>query len=383
MARLGGRFGNSSDPLGNPFGNCQSLAKKGGPGSSQRMTLRFADCTIDAEKMILTRGGVPVAVEPQVFDLIHLLAQNGERVVPRDEIVGAVWHGRIVLEPAISACIASARKAVGDTGKDQAVIRTLARRGLAMAAKVTTDAPASPSDLVPRSNAAPRIRYAKDSAGHAIAYARSGAGAPVVRSSHSLTDIQYEWQAGFERAFLKRIEANHEVLRFDSVGIGQSAGPIVKVDFDQFAEEISIVAKAAGLDRFALYSESGGVHAALRFAAKYPQCVSRLIVVGGYVHGRSRRRGAPDHDPLRAMIAEGWRNPDSGVHLWLFALLLSGGAAGCGAAGCRSDECKLLARDGRAVARCDQRCRQFSAAAQDQMPHPDYSRPKRRCASPV
>ena len=69
------------------------------------------------------------AVEPQVFDLLRVLIQNRERVVTRDDLIASVWGGRIVSETTISARINAARKLVGDTGANQGIIKTIARRG--------------------------------------------------------------------------------------------------------------------------------------------------------------------------------------------------------------------------------------------------------------
>ena len=91
-----------------------------------------------------------------VFDLIHLLVRNAGDLVTRDRMVEEVWGGRIVSESAMSACIASARKAVGDNGKAQAVIRTVARRGLMLVAEVSREAVASPSTPAPARRTASR-----------------------------------------------------------------------------------------------------------------------------------------------------------------------------------------------------------------------------------
>jgi len=93
------------------------------------MTYEFADCALDIDRRELMRNGVLVPLEPQVFDLLQMLVENPGRVVTRDEIVDGVWGGRIVSESAMSARISAARKAVGDDGKSQAVIRTVQRKG--------------------------------------------------------------------------------------------------------------------------------------------------------------------------------------------------------------------------------------------------------------
>ena len=75
------------------------------------------------------RDGRPRKVEPQVFDFLLFLVRNRDRVVSRDEIVDAIWQGRIGTETTISTCLKAARQAVGDDGKTQRLIRTVHGRG--------------------------------------------------------------------------------------------------------------------------------------------------------------------------------------------------------------------------------------------------------------
>ena len=101
------------------------------------MELRFADCVLDTAKHRLTRSGAPVDVEPQVFALLRLLAERQGDLVTRDEMVDAVWGGRFVSESTISARISAARRAVGDTGRAQAIIHTVVSRGVQLVVPVT------------------------------------------------------------------------------------------------------------------------------------------------------------------------------------------------------------------------------------------------------
>lgn len=277
------------------------------------MEHHFADCTLDDARLTLTRGGSAVAVEPKVFDLIHLLVRNAGDLVTRDRMVEEVWGGRIVSESAISACIASARKAVGDTGKAQAIIRTIARRGLMLVADVSGEAvapDAAPATVSPEE--AQRIRYCHSEDGRAIAYAVSGEGPPVLRfGALSLQDLELEWAYGLHRSWVSSMALHTRYLRFDSVGSGQSERVLRDVDFDIEARDAAAVADAAGFDRFAAVSFSGGCIPALIFAARYPERLTRLAIVGGYVEGRSRRSADGAPDALRALIAEGWARPES------------------------------------------------------------------------
>src|SRR5262249_39646975 len=76
----------------------------------------FEDYVIDPDRRELTRSAEPVAVGPQVFDLLLHLVRNREHVVSKDELLDAVWAGRIVSESTLASHINAARKAIGDSG---------------------------------------------------------------------------------------------------------------------------------------------------------------------------------------------------------------------------------------------------------------------------
>jgi TolB-like protein len=91
---------------------------------------RFADFVLDTDRRELRRGPQLVAIAPQVFDLLEYLIKNRHRVVSKDDLVAAIWDGRIVSETALSTRISVLRCAIGDTGEDQRLIRTLPRKGV-------------------------------------------------------------------------------------------------------------------------------------------------------------------------------------------------------------------------------------------------------------
>jgi DNA-binding winged helix-turn-helix (wHTH) protein len=116
----------------------------------------FGDHTLDADRRELRRGAERIAVEPQVFDLLVYLVQNRERVVSKDDLIASVWGGRIVSASTLTSRINAARKALGDSGEEQKLIRTISRKGLRFVGTVVTEAigiePAhatgSPSDAI-------------------------------------------------------------------------------------------------------------------------------------------------------------------------------------------------------------------------------------------
>src|SRR4249920_296727 len=97
----------------------------------------FEDFVLDAGRRELRRGAVLVPVAPQVFDLLAFLIRNRERVVSKDDLIASIWDGRIVSESALTTRINAARVAVNDSGEDQRLIRTLARKGVRFVGTVT------------------------------------------------------------------------------------------------------------------------------------------------------------------------------------------------------------------------------------------------------
>ncbi len=102
------------------------------------MKFLFTNHLLDTERRELRRGAKPVAVEPQVFDLLVHLVKNRDRVVSKDDLIASVWGGRIVSDSTLTSRINAARRAVGDSGEDQKLIRTIARKGLRFVGVVHT-----------------------------------------------------------------------------------------------------------------------------------------------------------------------------------------------------------------------------------------------------
>ena len=92
-------------------------------------TYNIGDCALDCSARILRRGESSIHVEPQVFDMLEYFAKNPDRLITKDELLDAVWSGRIVSEATLSSRLSAARKAIGDTDTKNRLIATVPRHG--------------------------------------------------------------------------------------------------------------------------------------------------------------------------------------------------------------------------------------------------------------
>jgi TolB-like protein len=105
----------------------------------------FGDHVLDVGRRELRRGPAGIPVEPQVFDLLVYLLENRDRVVSKDDLIASVWGGRVVSDSTLTSRINAARKALGDSGEGQHLIRTVARKGIRFVGTVRIDGDPAPT----------------------------------------------------------------------------------------------------------------------------------------------------------------------------------------------------------------------------------------------
>ena len=126
------------------------------------MLYLFEDYALDADRRELLKADRPIAVQPQVFDVLAFLIANRGRVVSKDEIIEAVWDGRVVSESTLTSRINSARSAVGDSGEEQRLIRTASRKGFRFIGAVRETASTEPPTQPPPTGVLPAAALAPD-----------------------------------------------------------------------------------------------------------------------------------------------------------------------------------------------------------------------------
>ena len=94
------------------------------------MIYSFDEYELDPAQHELRKDGMACAIEPKAFDLLLFLIKNRDRLVTKDEIHETIWRGRIVSEATVDSCVNAARRAIGDSGKEQRLLKTHKRRGI-------------------------------------------------------------------------------------------------------------------------------------------------------------------------------------------------------------------------------------------------------------
>lgn len=252
--------------------------------------VRFEDVEIDLSVFELRRAGRAVAIEPQAFEVLAHLARNRDRLVSKEELMDTVWGGRFVTETAVSSRIKQIRRAVGDDGVAQRVIKTVHGRGYRFCAAVTDDAPARPAVVPPSAGRAP-VRYAQ-SDDLQIAYQVTGGGPrDIVLVAGFVSHLELDWAEPRHAHFLDRLGTFGRLIRFDKRGTGLSDRPSGLPDLETRMHDVQAVMAAAGSTRAVLVGYSEGGPMSVLFAASHPGMVEALVLYGSY----ARRLRTPDY----------------------------------------------------------------------------------------
>ena len=291
------------------------------------MEFLFDDHTLDTDRRELRRGATPIAVEPQVFDLLTYLVQERDRVVSRDDLIAAVWAGRIVSESTVASRINAARKALGDSGTEQRLIRTVNRKGIRFVGRVETPpqsaaaAAAAADRSAQRASAAERpcarralheVQFCRTSDDVRIAYACVGDGPPLVWTGHWLSHLSFNWESPIWRHWTEEFAQDYAFVRYDHRGHGLSDWENHDFSVDAFVRDLEAVVDTFGLDRLALIGGGRAGATAIAYAARHPERVSHLMLHGAFAQGW-RMWGDPAEIERReatiTLTREGWDNP--------------------------------------------------------------------------
>lgn len=129
------------------------------------------------------------------------------------------------------------------------------------------------------------IGFCKATDGTGIAYARVGAGPPLVKTANWLNHLELDWQSPIWSRTFQALAARRTFIRYDGRGNGLSDWDVPEIGFEAFVRDLEAVVDALDLARFPLLGMSQGCAVSIEYAVRYPEKVSALILIGGYAAG--------------------------------------------------------------------------------------------------
>lgn len=275
----------------------------------------FDNYCLDLDRRELYSAERTIALEPQVFDLLVYLIRHRDRVVSKDDLIAGVWNGRIVSDSTLDSRINAARKAIGDSGQRQQLIRTIIRRGFRFIAPVQ-EIVERPTDAETRPTVACKqeVSFCRTLDGVSIACASVGAGPPLVKTANWLTHVEYDWDSPAWSPLLHWLAERCRLIRYDTRGTGLSDRTVADISFAGFVRDFEAVVDAINVDRFAILGISQGASVAIDYTARNPERVSKLILLGAYVQGRNRRGSSSEAEKaitFLSMLRHGWGDENS------------------------------------------------------------------------
>jgi class 3 adenylate cyclase/pimeloyl-ACP methyl ester carboxylesterase len=154
-----------------------------------------------------------------------------------------------------------------------------------------------------------RVRFATSADGTNIAWASIGSGPPVLKAPNWMNHIEYEWNSPLLAPFVKEIASSNQFVRFDQRGNGLSDWDVERIDVEAMIEDMEAVVEAAGLTRFALFGLSQGAGISVHYAARHPEQVSCMILLGGFMRGglvSGHPEGLKYNEIATMMMRHGW-----------------------------------------------------------------------------
>jgi len=174
------------------------------------------------------------------------------------------------------------------------------------------------------------IRFCKSFDGTRLAYAVTGSGPPLVKAPHWLTHLEYEYASPIWQSWIEALSAEHRLLRMDARGCGLSDREVADLSFEAYLSDLEAIVDAAGYaEPFALFGHSQAAATAIAYAARHPDRVSHLVILGGYARG-ILHRGLPaerlaEYQAQVQLVEAGWGRADASYRQMFSMQFIPGG----------------------------------------------------------
>ena len=165
------------------------------------------------------------------------------------------------------------------------------------------------------------IKFCTSPDGVSIAYSYSGNGPPFVKAANWMSHLEYDWQSPVWQPFVEEFSRDHLLVRYDQRGTGLSDRNAADLSLDAFVTDLETVVDTLELSQFPLFGVSQGVPVAISYAAKHPERVSHMVLLGGFAAGWKRarldQRALEKRMAQLVLIRQGWSSKNPAIRqLW-------------------------------------------------------------------
>ncbi|MET0591252.1 MAG: alpha/beta fold hydrolase [Polyangiaceae bacterium] len=279
----------------------------------------FGPFRLDVAERRLLRDGEILALSGKAFDTLQLLVEGAGALQKQDSLMKRLWPDVAVEQNNLQYNVSLVRKALA--GAPDVTIQTVRGQGYRLVADVheisgtsrsttVTSNPANPSPTATdAASKTQHMHFAKAHDGARLAYAFLGQGPPLVKAANWLSHLELEREGLLWTHWLDRLTCDHRLIRYDARGNGLSDWNPPSITFADFVADLATVFDAAGIERAPVLGISQGASVAVAYAARHPERVSALVLIGGCARGWRVKGSARLHERFEAMMAlmrQGW-----------------------------------------------------------------------------
>lgn len=234
----------------------------------------FEPFRLDAVNERLLRNGKQIRLTPKAFSVLRYLAERSDQLITKEALLKTLWPDIAVTDAVLTVCVGEIRKALGDRSKKPKFIETVHRRGYRFLAPICNGHQNGVAAMKQD------IRFCTTVDGVRIAYSTMGAGLPLVIPPQLVTHLEADLVEGPLADVYEALARHFTLVRFDMRGTGLSDRNAPLTSEEHFVLDLEAVADELGLEEFPLFGLCLGGLLALRYYAKHPHRVSRLVFYG-------------------------------------------------------------------------------------------------------
>jgi pimeloyl-ACP methyl ester carboxylesterase len=267
----------------------------------------FGPFRLEADERRLLRDDSLVPLPAKAFDTLLLLVEGAGSLQRQQELIERLWPETFVEPNNLQYNVSLIRRAL--EGAPGVELQTVRGQGYRLIADVVTSNLPGPGPLSPAPGATQRTYFCRAPDGVRLAFARVGEGPPIVKAANWLSHLELDWKGELSRRWLELLGRGRSLVRYDARGNGLSDWDAPGLDFERFVSDLGAVFDAAAVERAPVVGLSQGAAVAAAYAARHPERVSGLILIGGCARGWRVKNHPALTSQLEAMMVlmrKGW-----------------------------------------------------------------------------